>query len=406
MTTHYDRNLFWLLVQRIALISIGLVYVLWIPRLLGPELFGSFTLLFSVLMGAMIFTELGAQSTLSRCLPRHPSMTAVLFKAYAYRQWALSILFALGAFGIGVRMQGGDLLTGLLFASTVLLGCGGQIFYAVPLAKGHGARWGMSFVVRRLLGLGAVALGFRCGGWKGILVGLLLVELTVCLIGAFWSREDWRRPRRSISPKRFGYLFRFGLEYQLAGIFLLLWRYAGEWSVKGLTDNAEFVGYYALAMGIYVAAEAALQQLGAFSAPYLRRAGSGDEMLPMLTRRTCWLFVPGFLGVLLSFWLREPFVRVLAGEDYLPAAQLLPWMAAALCVYLPVPLFQARMLAEGRSRLHRLTSFARLGLFMAAVIPAVSFLKWQGVAAAMLLSNLGYTGMLCWRLKKGPTSKV
>ncbi|MGA0368131.1 MAG: lipopolysaccharide biosynthesis protein, partial [Kiritimatiellia bacterium] len=244
----------------------------------------------------------------------------------------------------------------------------------------------------------------RWGGWAGMLAGLLLVEMVVLLVGVGWSRGDMRMRGRGLSRKRFLRLFRFGLDYQVAGGFLLLWRYAGEWSIKGLTGNTEYVGYYALAMGIYVAAESALQQLGVFSAPYLRRAGSGEEMLRRLMRRSAWLFAPGGLGVVLSFWFRKPFVTLLAGEAYLPAADLLPWMAIALCVYLPVPLYQARLLSEGRSRYHRITSCGRLLLFALTVFPCVYFMNLQGIACAMLVSNLGYTASLALGMDRNPLS--
>lgn len=179
-------------------------------------------------------------------------------------------------------------------------------------------------------------------------------------------------------PRRAGLLavLRYGRKIHVANICELMETRIAILALWPLASNAE-VGLFAASSVLIVGAYALPV---AFSAALLPRITGFDQSRSALVafslRVVSWVTM---LGVLALVALREPVVRVVLGEEFLPATSLVPILGLAMALGAPSMVAVTYLKAEGRPEL---PSYAALVQVASVVILTFLLYPWMGLVGA------------------------
>jgi O-antigen/teichoic acid export membrane protein len=263
---------------------------------------------------------------------------ALLLSAAGLTVSALLLLFAADALFPGVPlalMWLGLLLLPLNYLGQGLLPIfqGRQDFRAFNLVQLVPGAVGLVLIVVFVWGLdGGVAgvlLAVAAGNLAGLLVSLALLRPhTGPLWRLFALRLHWPYARRALT---------YGLKIQLSIVALFFLLRVDVWLLNIVGNGAESVGIYSIAVSL---AERVWALGGLASAVILPRIASwnsgGDDdtrrnqLTALTTRHTFWLGIDIALAILL---VGEPFIVLLYGEDFRPAAWALALLLPGIVFY-------------------------------------------------------------------------
>jgi O-antigen/teichoic acid export membrane protein len=366
------RNLGWLSVQRGFLMVGGLLFALTIPRLMGPEIFGQFALITSIAMWFSLFSGLGATQLMSRFVPQFvlreaPDELRKFFSNLLALRLLTGIIAGLICFiltALWLRELSPLLLA--IMAGSVGLRTAASLLFSFFLGLNQAARWGVGEILRQWVSLVFLLIGFHWAGLAGALLGFLLTELLVLVVGLLWARLylRWSEMRPDIA-----YLapyLRFSLYFFASNILFAFSQRGGEVLVRLFSGDYAEVGYFGLAYRVFGMAHVAMWQLVMAFAPLLATLFTrGEEKVisEYVSKLLKGLAVIGVLAVFAVLIVGQDLVPLLFGAAFEPVAEdLLPLTAALLTSALALV---ARLLA---------LTYNRPGItFKATVVHVVGF---------------------------------
>ena len=388
------RNSGFILLQRAALLVVGLLYALIVPRVLGPGDFGRLSLLISLSTLFFIAGDLGLPQALSRQLPELlPGSTRDLRRAWL---------------GVLVRVRVGvSLLAGVAFAGwtawlfpdlprpaigalALAIVAGGVVDPLVTwlLGRNEADRWGWSFLLRRAQYLVLLPLGYRWGGLNGAALGVVAAEALVLAYALRQHPEgcNLRAPVATV-PRAFWTL---ALSFLAGNVLAGAYRYSGETLVRWSGCDYHEVGFFGAALNVFAAAEAGAVQLLASTAPFLSgemAAGRRAETARWLERLLVVLLAVGGAGVVAAFAWAEALVPRIFGAAFQPVAAVLPLTATALVAAVLAHVAVNAALAARRPRVYIGSAALRLALFWAVGLPAARLWGAWGAWLGALLAH-------------------
>src|SRR5215212_4048435 len=187
------RNVGLLIAQRGANVAGGMLIALIIPRLMGPDIFGRYSLVTSLSMWFVIFSSLSSAQIMSRFIPQ-----MVLAKDTAgIRKFLGNLLAARLSNGLlaavmyliftALWFRELDTVALVFMAISVCVQTSGKLLFAFFLGLNQAARWGMGEILRQWLSLILLVPGFYFGCLRGACLGILLMELLIVLVGIWWA---------------------------------------------------------------------------------------------------------------------------------------------------------------------------------------------------------------------------
>ncbi len=394
--------------QRGLNITGGLFIALFVPRLMGPDIFGRYALITSLSMWFVIFSSLSSAQVMSRFVPQF-----ILAKDTAGIQKFLGNLLA-------ARLTNG-LMAGVMYllftalwfreldtlmlvfvAIGVCVQSCDKLLFAFFLGLNQAARWGMGELLRQWSSLLFLVPGFYFGGLRGACLGLMLAELLTLLVGIYWAAPylSWSNLRLDL-----GYLspyLRFSLSFFASNLLLTISLLSGELLVRIASGDYVQVGYFGLAYKAYLVGGQAFWQPTMAFAPLLSSLltqDKPDEIKRWIERLLKCMAVLGVVATFGALRLGHNLVPLVFGSAYLPVADnLWPLMLALL----PLALSSvARLLA---------LTYDRPGIALqAAVLQIAGFwgiglplIAWKGSFAAcltVLAVAVLYGGYFTWRMR-------
>jgi O-antigen/teichoic acid export membrane protein len=401
------RNLGWLSVQRGFLIIGGLLFALTIPRLMGPDIFGQFALITSIAMWFSLFSGLGATQLMSRFVPqivlqeppeRLRKFFSNLLALRLLTGMTAGLIFLLLT-ALWLRELSPQLL--VITAAAVALRTAASLLFSFFLGLNQAARWGVGEILRQWISLVLLLVGYHWAGLAGALLGFLLTELAVLVVGLRWARRYlvWSEIRPDIAYLR-PYL-RFSLYFFASNILFTVSQRGGEVLIRLFSGDYAEVGYFGLAYRVFGMAHVAMWQLVMAFAPllatFLTRAQE-DQISEYVSKLLKGLAVIGVLAVFAVLILGQDLVPLLFGAAFEPVAEdLLPLTAALLTSALALV---ARLLA---------LTYNRPGItFKATIVHVAGFwglgpllVAWGGSfggCLAILAASLLYAGYFALRM--------
>jgi O-antigen/teichoic acid export membrane protein len=401
------RNAGLILVQRGIHAASGLVFALLVPRLMGPDIYGRFSLLTSLSIWFLLFSSLSLTDVIGRYVPefllRHDESGLRGFWGDLLTVRLATAVLAAGAYLAltVVWLRDLDVSLLVLMAGMVFVRAIGELVFAAFLGYNQASRWQVGETVRQWLSLGLLLPGFYLGGLRGGMLSLLLTEFVVLALGVWGIRSYLTWPGLHLDVRGSTAYLRFGLVVFASDVLNTAVGASGETLVRAITGDYVQVGYFGLAWRVFTTMAMAIPQLAMAFVPLLAtwRAQGQTRVLTQWTERLLkYLAFGGVLAASGMVFLADDLVPVVLGAEYQPVAGNLVWLSLTL-----VPLAVghiARLVATVyvQPRVAVAASAVRLLAFWLLGVPLVGRLGSLGSSIAMLGASLLYAAYFAQRM--------
>jgi O-antigen/teichoic acid export membrane protein len=332
------RNAGILLVQRALDLLRGLAFAALIPRLLGPEEFGRFSVLSSIALYFALLSGLGSAQLMGRFVPAlrqagDDAGIARLFSGLVSARIVTGSIAALACCaGLSLWL---DELSGVVIALTclaiVLRACANTPF-ALFLGLDQADRWGAGEVVRRWASLILLVPGAVFFGLDGALGALAIAEMLVLALGVAWARS-WLARFSPPTWDEWRPYARYNGVFFVSNALFAVAQQATPSLIRAVSGGYQEVAWFSVAFSAYMLGAAAMWQIAMSFAPLFsswRGAGQPEEIDRFAGRL---LRVVGALGVIATLGatlVGTDLAVVVVGRDFSNAGPLLPLLALTL----------------------------------------------------------------------------
>jgi O-antigen/teichoic acid export membrane protein len=402
---HTIRNAGLLMAQRALHILGAALFAVTVPRLMGPSLFGRFALLMSVSMWFTVLSGLGVVSMITRCIPKFvadddmPGLRRLLSSLLALRGLtgaSSAITYFLVA---TLVLREPDPLAAGLAAAGVACRTVANLTYSFFLGLDRAARWGAGDLMRRLLTLMFVPLGFLAGGLRGACGGFLAAECLVLVTGLVGARHLLRWSAVDLSRQYLRPYLKTGSLFAVAGLLMALTQRSGEPMLRFSTGSYEQIGYFGAAYAIYLTGAHACWQFAIAFAPFLvtlLEQGRRREVSTWLERILKYLVVAAVLAAAGVWFLGRDLIPLVLGAKYASVAV----NAVPLCFTFVSLVFVvvSRLLALilDKPTVTATSAALELTVFWAVGFPLSSSIGSLGAAWATLPASLCFAACAAW----------
>jgi O-antigen/teichoic acid export membrane protein len=317
------------------------LFIVIVPRVMGPDLYGGFALLLSVVGLLTIVSTLGALATLGRFVPeyetgRERARTRALFmQLFCLRSLASLLLVVIFLFIFPLLLPGVSSLVVAAGAAAFLAGAIAAICYQLFYGLNALGKWLSQDALARPALLFLLLLIFWSGreSLEWATLALLVTQLGFLMVGVFWARSFFTLDRLAFhGPSLFSHL-RFGLSFFAANVLLMaMWR-GGEALVAAFSPEIAEVAFFNVANSVAFAFSALIGELTVILTPSLTTLhllGKEDQMNGWLAYSLKYLTIVSFLFLFAVYALGEWLVGRILGEQYLPVVDNLKMFAIGL----------------------------------------------------------------------------
>ncbi len=327
-------NAFWLMLDQMIRMGLGLMVGVWLARYLGPEQYGLLSYALAVVGTVTALTSLGFNAVVVRELARDPVAGRAWLGAAFFLKSTGAALGFLACLGVAASQGAGGALRPLIVI--VALGMFFQVFDLVDLifqAEGAARVSGWIRIGAALVANAVKACLLLAHASVYLLAAAGVLELALCAAG-WLGAAYWRGHDRSDLAWQWGPVVRLLAEswpLAVSGLAIAAQAYADQLVIGHFLGGAE-LGQYAAATRLVVALGFLPMIAYTVALPEITRAHRDDSALYHrrlfdLYRTMSVLFV-GTTVVLLGAGTIG--ARWLLGAQYVEAAGLLPWLAFRL----------------------------------------------------------------------------
>jgi O-antigen/teichoic acid export membrane protein len=368
-----------------------------IPRWMGPDLFGQFVVLFSVIMLWRTTCNIGGRYIFGRFVPQYASrgksgeVQAVLMHVLATRA-AIALVGAPPLFWLLDRL--------LPEATTITLIAGASTYVIALIA---GPMFGVQFGLNRL-GLSMVndplrrfsflILLFLLGGTASLeraSLALLTAQALVLIVGLVLARQLLTLRRSAFNPASLWEHVRFGVVVYFASLLIRIPWHLGETALAFQEVDSARIAYFGVAVAATGAVAKIITSATTLLIPSLsiqQEAGdlqARDQTLGLALR---YLLVGAGLFACMVIALAPFAIRTLLGEPYLGALPNLLILALGV-VALPLrSTALALAVVTGRVRLNMQLGVIAVSVFGVAALLLIPAFEARGASAALSISIL------------------
>lgn len=333
------RNLGWLVVQRALDVGAGALFVLLVPRLLGPSEFGKWALLTAIALWFALVSSMSSTQIAVRFLPAlaAPAERAAL-ERFVGGLVAVRLVGAAGAaaaYFVLTALWLDEIAPGALalVAAAVFLRSLAKVLFALFLGLGQAARWGVGEALRRWLAVACIVAGVYRHGLIGACWGMFASELLVAALGLFWARSLLRQRHLRLVPRELAPYLHFGTRFAAGTILLALSQRSGELLLRSTDVDYAAIGVFGVAYRAYLAGTLTIWQLSMAFAPEfgaMIAAGTRDRLARWAERLMIAGAVAGIAAALVASLVGPHLLPLALGARYAEAASHLVPLALAL----------------------------------------------------------------------------
>lgn len=403
------RNVGLLIAQRGIFVLSTFLFAILVPRMMGPENYGRYALLLSLSLYFIMLRDPGINQIMGRFAPQlrlqdeHETLrklfNRLLTFSLASGMFASSLYLLLTA----LWLDDLDLFLPLTMAGTILLRATSHPFFSLFLGLNQAARWGMSDIIHRWASLAFLLIGFSLAGLHGACLGLLIAELIVLSVGAWWGRSYFSWAEIRIDLRFLGPYLRFGLFFYISHLMIAASNHSGAALVRFFHGEYVQVSYFSLAFSGFLTAAVAIPHLTLAFASFmttLRGKGRMEEFREWTEHLIKWLTAAGVsvcFGVLL---LGNDLIPLILGSTYRAVSTNLLPLSLAL---LPIGLSSVASLLSLICNRPKVTLFAsgiRLAAFWGFGVPFTVWWGSFGACLAVLAAASLSAAYSTWRMQK------
>jgi stage V sporulation protein B len=381
------------------------LFTVLVPRLMGPERYGTFAAVLGAVGLLTMFAGIGAQATFGRFVPEYvgagrPDRVRQLFsQVFLARVLTASALAVALVVGLPYLLSEASATVAIAAGATVLAGAASLACYQLFYGLNQLARWLVRDALVRPILVALLVLGGGAALLDRAAFALLGAELLFLALGLVWarpyfSRERWEGGRADLVTH-----VRFGLYFFGANLLLMaVWR-GGEVTVLILSDARAEIGYFNIANAVAMAFGALIGQLASMLVPRiasLHVTGDGRRAEAWLGYSLKYLTIGTFVFVLVVDGVGAAAVRLVLGPAYLPVVVNLKVLALGL---LPVALVRT---AVNQAVVHKRPGWAVAvagGGLVGFVVLAVTLVpRWGSLGASFSVAGaVAVAGLVAYR---------
>jgi O-antigen/teichoic acid export membrane protein len=325
------RDILMQVVVRVANLGMGVVVTAIVVRTLGRAGYGDWSTLFIVITLIGYFANFGMEGVALREAAREPDSehewigAAIMLKFLMLVPVMLASLVAILLLEHSQEM----LIAGLILLVMMPFGGVGALALLFRLRVDNRIPM-LVMTLRSVLWGGAVAIiSWQGGGLVALAIAMAAtnsIGSMVQALAAFKLDARWPRPSR----KRLRPLVRVGFPIGLAGLLVIAYARIDQVIVYTISGNKQ-AGLYGSVYNVLDQAHFVPLSILTTLAPVLAAAWPGDrERLLRTVRLTAELLaVASFGGLAFAIVAADPFVRLIFGAEFAPAASILPVLAGA-----------------------------------------------------------------------------
>jgi O-antigen/teichoic acid export membrane protein len=222
-----------------------------IPRMMGPEIYGDYALLLSIMVITASLLELGQGEIFGRFIPefqaRHPIADLARFSSNFLGLKCLIdflaciILFLVIQFLFALRYSVIDILLIILTALAIDIG---GIFHALVFGLNKLGKHSSRDLIRRPSILILVLILFPYFGLSGAILGILAVEIFLAVLYLFWTSKYFSVQYIGISLSFLYPYMQFGLLFYILWMLFNTWQKLGNILIQFITKNPKEVAFF------------------------------------------------------------------------------------------------------------------------------------------------------------------
>jgi O-antigen/teichoic acid export membrane protein len=402
------RNAGGILVQRALHAGSGLVFAILVPRFMGPDIYGRYSLLTSLSIWFLLFSSFNLTDVIGRYVPE---LVLRSDRSRLQALWSdlLTLRLTTGAIAAGlylgltaVWLRDLDVLSLVVMAVMVFVRAVAELLFAAFVGFNQASRWQMGETLRQWLSLALLLPGFYLGGLRGAVFGLLLTEVVVLALGTQWIRlyVDW--PGLHLDVRRSLPYLKFGVLFFAADVLHTALGASGETLVRAITGDYVQSGYFGLAWRVFMTMALAMPFLAMAFVPLLttlRAQGEIEALRRWIERLLKYLLLGGVAASFGALLLADALVPVVLGEDYQAVAANLILLTFALLPMAAGQVARTVALLYLRPRTALAAATIQLLAFWMVDLLLVQWVGSLGSAFATLATWVLYAAYLTWRMR-------
>jgi len=374
------------------------LFIVIIPREMGPERYGEFAVLSSLLGLFALASSLGGQVVFGRFIPEFrmhgkEGLTRLLFSQFLLLRCVLSVLAAVVFFSL-LQQFLPDIHTSTRWMATALVSIAAISTTAYQLQFGlNRLRLFMSrdSSARLLLVLILLLAGgeFRL---ERIVLVMLAVEIVFLLLGFYWSRKYFVVDRRLWRLSGIYRYLKFGVQFFASNLLLwVIWR-SGELIVVELSgQGTEAAAYYNIANAITLTLYVLFTELSVLVIPSLSAmhiSGDHEKKIRWMANILKYTTLGAWIAVIVVKSIGEPAVRLLMGEEYLPVTDNLLILVLALIPMSIIRIALSSALVHERPRANLWVTASALFVFIASAFLLTPKFGAEGTSMAVVVGSV------------------
>lgn len=321
-----SRNLSGVLVLRIAQFPFLVLLAVLIPRMMGPEHYGRFALLISLITILESLAKLGVGDILGRFVPeldvtkgRH-TVTYLFLRIFLIKTLVTTLL-ALGGIALLFTLYGPDYPAPYfwLIGGIVLIHDWAGNFFALLFGLNRMIAFSVREPLRRALSVGLILILYPVAGIFGALVAVLFVETSLLMYGFIICRHELQRPDASVELGDVHEYVRFGVFVYLSAIMLTFWERLGNPVIEHRLGVHEEIAYFDIGNQVFLVAFSITVMLLNSLIPIFSKfvtAGREEKLIEWAARVTKYMMIANLCGFAVIVLVGEPIITTVIGGDY------------------------------------------------------------------------------------------
>lgn len=364
---------------------------------MGPERYGEFAVLLSLLAVLWMASALGGRPAFGRFIPElemqgKSDELRILFTRFFLLRGLLAVMVT-PLFFIALQRLVPGIGTEVLWLSAAVFMVGAvsrvafQLLYGLnrlglSLAQDSSGR--LLFVMLLLL----VGGGFMLGNIMSL---MLVIELSFLVLGLYLVRRYFSFGRRRAGWSDLYTFLKFGILFYVSGLALLLiWR-GGEILVSELSGQNAEVAYYSIANAITMAFYGLFTQLSLIIVPSLSSlhvAGEHDKKTAWMANILRYVTLATWLAVIFLELIGEPVLVLLVGEEFLPVIGNLFILFLALVPMNVIRVGMSSALVHKRLKANFLVTASALVVFLLTALLLTPEYGAKGTSTSVVLGAI------------------
>jgi O-antigen/teichoic acid export membrane protein len=398
----------WLVLQRGLDLGRALVFAALVPRLIGPEIFGQYSLVTSIATWFALLSGFGAAQIMTFFVPpllkaADSGAVARLFGGLLVLRVGSGTLSALTFFfAVSLWLRDIDLPALGLVAASVLLRSVANVLFAFRLGLGDAAGWGTGELARRLISLVLVLPGAMLFGLRGALAAVFVTEALLVGLGALGARGHLPAGSLRFDLGEMVPYLRFNAFFLASNIVVAACQRGGESLVRVSGGAYAQVGIFAAAYSVHLLVVHALRQVSTGMGPFLsslRAEGRHDDLAAWAGRLAGALASAGALVALVTLCLASRAVPLVLGSAFAGAAAVLKPLAWALPFVALGAVLRVLAVIYDRPRVALEAALLQAASLLLAGYVLIPRLGLPGAAHSILAASGAYAGLLAVRLR-------